>query len=60
MKDLGKTIEDGIFQTSANPDSEESPDSVVCDSRLIAADPHWSGGETVCDQSTLMECRAVT
>jgi hypothetical protein len=26
----------------------------TCDSRLISADPPWSGGETVCDQSTLM------
>jgi hypothetical protein len=27
VKDLGKTIQDGIFHTSAKPDGEESPDS---------------------------------
>ena len=27
---------------------------IVSDSRLISANHHWSGGETVCDQSTLM------
>jgi hypothetical protein len=28
--------------------------TIVCNSRMISADPLWSGRETVCDQSTLM------